>query len=805
MKKIKNNNIVFSLLIILSVFINISCEREIDELKPATFPSIAEVFIDDFSSGLQYEAWGDVNAFDVDKEVTYKGSASMKFAVPNEGETGGYAGGLFYTTMPRDLTAYTALTFWIKASKAAEINEIAFGLNDGLKTTLDSIQVTTNWRKVIIPIPDPSKLKEVSSMLSYSEAPEDGLGYTFWIDEVKFEKLGTIAHPRPIISDGLDKEVTAVNGLSIQVDGLSVTYNMPDGLDQSVKAAPAYFDFVSSNNSVAMVDSVGQVSVLSAGTTTITAKLNGIDAEGSIMVESTGDFEHAPTPTEDAADVISVYSDAYTNVAIDYYNGYWMGDGQTTLTDYIEVDEDNILYYYNLNFVGIQFSESNIIDATGMTHLHLDVFVPNTINSGDKLKISVNSEAGLNGSFTVSAPELVSQNWISVDIPLSAVNIDNLYQIVFENSGTSLSAFYADNIYFYDDGSGGPVTDPTTAAPAPTPSSDDVISIFSDAYDDLEGSDYPVWDNQTTVLSNIPIAENPTLRLLTMNFQGVQLASPTDFSSMTHMHVDVWSPNFEKFSVKLVDFGADGNYGGGDDSDHQIDYLSPAQGQWLSYDIPLTDFTSLASAEHLAQIVFECLPTSTAKLYIDNIYFYNSGGGGPVSGPATAAPTPTKDPANVVSIYSDAYDDIAFDNFDAGWCGGAAVTPVTIQGNNTLKKKAGIDCQGIEFSSNKLDLSSYTHIHFDFYTDDVDLTGDVFNVKLVDYGGGSSESSALEVNINTGTTPAIVSGSWVSVDIDITSLGGVVTGNLTRSDVAQIGITTANLTNVWYDNIYLYK
>ena len=67
------------------------------------------------------------------------------------------------------------------------------------------------------------------------------------------------------------------------------------------------------------------------------------------------------------------------------------------------------------------------------------------------------------------------------------------------------------------------------------------------------------------------------------------------------------------------------------------------------------------------------------------------------------------------------------------------------------------------------------------------------------------KASALEVNINTGTDPAIEAGTWISVDIDITSLGGIVTGSLTRSDIAQIGITTANLTNVWYDNIYLYK
>jgi hypothetical protein len=159
----------------------------------------------------------------------------------------------------------------------------------------------------------------------------------------------------------------------------------------------------------------------------------------------------------------------------------------------------------------------------------------------------------------------------------------------------------------------------------------------------------------------------------------------------------------------------------------------------------------------------------------------------------------------VVSIYSDAYTPITINNFDAGWCGADAVSEVTIAGNNTLRKNGVIECQGIDFSSNRLDLSSFTHIHFDLYTDDTDLTGDVFNVKLVDFAGGSSEASALQVNINTGTTPKIVAGQWVSVDIDITVLGGVVAGSLTRSNVAQIGINTANLTNVWYDNIYLWK
>jgi hypothetical protein len=264
---------------------------------------------------------------------------------------------------------------------------------------------------------------------------------------------------------------------------------------------------------------------------------------------------------------------------------------------------------------------------------------------------------------------------------------------------------------------------------------------------------------------------------------------------MEYLHIDMWTCDATVVEVTPISRS----------TGEQLVSLTPiSTGQWNSYDIPLTDFTGVSMAD-IFQLKFDGgKGTTPSKIFVDNIYFYKTGGSS--TGPTEAAPTPpSRNAADVVSIYSDAYSDIAFDNFDAGWCGGPAVTGVTIAGDNTLKKNAGIVCHGIDFSSRRQDLSAFTHIHFDFYTNDTDLTGDVFNVKLVDFAGGNSEVSALEVNINTGTVPGIEAGVWVSVDIDITALGGVVAGSLTRSDVAQIGITTANLTNVWYDNIYLYK
>jgi hypothetical protein len=798
MKNRKYNYTTITLITALFLAISFSCEREFDNMTPAEFPSNGDVFIDGFSAGLAYEAYGDVTAFDVDTDVKYKGESSMRFAVPDEGETGGFAGGRFITSTPRDLSGYDALTFWAKATKGATIDVIGFGdNNDGSKyrAALNGVKVNTNWKKIIIPIPDATKLTKEAGMLYYAEAPEEGSGYTFWFDEVKFEKLGTIAHAKPAILNGEDRSSASFNGVSIPIVGLNYIANLPNGVNQSVEVAPSYFTFSSSNEGVASVDGQGMVTLLSEGTSVITANLGDEEAEGSLTVESSGDFVNAPTPTISADSVISIFSNHYTNAPVDYYNGYWQ-PFQTTLSADFSVGEDDVLNYTNLNFVGIQFTGPTI-DASDMTHLHLDIFVPDEVAPENKLQIRV-VDLGADGtfddpnptvSFNLEGAELVSNNWISVDIDLSALSSKNrLAQVVFDNLGSGLSGFYADNIYFYTAGESSGDSDPTEAAPNPTVDEENVISIYGDSYTNLEGTDYPDW-GQTTLVSDVSIDGNNALKFAGFNYQGIQLANSLNASGMEYLHLDYWTTNSAALNVYLISEG-------GVEKSYAL--TVPTTG-WTSIDIPLSAFSPVDLAD-IIQLKFD----GNGVIYLDNIYFGKEGGS-TSEGPTTAAPTPTKDAANVVSVYSDAYDDIAFDNFDAGWCGGAAVTPVTIDGNNTLKKNAGIDCQGIDFSSNKLDLSEYTHIHFDFYTDDTDLTGDVFNVKLVDFGGGSAEASNLQININTGTSPGIVAGTWVSVDVDITSLGGVVAGSLTRSDIAQIGITTANLTNVWYDNIYFYK
>ena len=98
------------------------------------------------------------------------------------------------------------------------------------------------------------------------------------------------------------------------------------------------------------------------------------------------------------------------------------------------------------------------------------------------------------------------------------------------------------------------------------------------------------------------------------------VANTIDASEMTHIHLDLWSPDFTVFGIKLVDFGADGAFGGGDDVEHQINFDMPMQGDWLGLDIPLSDFTGLTTRGHIAQYILVGQPTGITTVFLDNVY-----------------------------------------------------------------------------------------------------------------------------------------------------------------------------------------
>jgi len=171
---------------------------------------------------------------------------------------------------------------------------------------------------------------------------------------------------------------------------------------------------------------------------------------------------------------------------------------------------------------------------------------------------------------------------------------------------------------------------PSDAAPVPTVPASDVTSIFSNAYTNHPVDSFsPEWDNAT--VSDLQIAGDDVKVYnipMPTDVAVIEFATQTiDATSMTHVHIDIWAPEGTFFGLGLVDFGPDGIYSpppGGDDSEQVVAFVPPELvfGQWLSLDIPMSDFTvpgGLEGTEHIAQII---LRSDSVQLIVDNIFFY---------------------------------------------------------------------------------------------------------------------------------------------------------------------------------------
>ena len=156
-----------------------------------------------------------------------------------------------------------------------------------------------------------------------------------------------------------------------------------------------------------------------------------------------------------------------------------------------------------------------------------------------------------------------------------------------------------------------PLTGPT--AP-PARNSWDVFSVFSDAYTPVAGTrNYnPGW-GQAGSASVVAIAGDNTWRATNLNYQGLDFGSNINVSAMTTFHVDVWT--FDETSLQFFQI----NNGGGERSYT----LTPlVQGQWNSYDIPITAWTSQSGFLVNNLFQFKVVGSGGKTVYFDNMYFY---------------------------------------------------------------------------------------------------------------------------------------------------------------------------------------
>jgi hypothetical protein len=335
------------------------------------------------------------------------------------------------------------------------------------------------------------------------------------------------------------------------------------------------------------------------------------------------------------------------------------------------------------------------------------------------------------------------------------------------------------------------VQTPATAAPVPTATAANVVSLFSNTYTNRTVDTWSAgWDEAD--VADFQITGNDTKKYTNLKFCGIEFTSSVvDATNMTFLHLDIWTPNATSFKVKLVDFGANGVWQGtpNDDSEFEVTVAAPAQGSWVAYDIPLSSFTGLTARAHLAQML---LVSSNSTVFVDNVYFYK---GATATTPSIAAPTPTRLAPNVVSLFSNAYTNRIVDTWSAGW-DNAEVADAQIAGNDT-KKYSNLNVAGIEFTANVINATDMGYLHLDVWTPDA--TG--LKVKLVDFGangvwqGTPNDDSEFEL-----TVAAPAQGSWAAYDIPLSNF----TGLTARAHLAQMLLVSSNST-VFVDNVYFYK
>ena len=167
---------------------------------------------------------------------------------------------------------------------------------------------------------------------------------------------------------------------------------------------------------------------------------------------------------------------------------------------------------------------------------------------------------------------------------------------------------------------------PITRAPSPPGRSpEDVISMYSDQYQQTTVDSYTTSWSVVALQEEVAIEGNQTLVYRDLAYAGIITeTAPINAAAMEMVHFDVWSTNVNAFKIKFVDFNGTGYNGGSDNIEFEVSNTIDQEGEWVSFDLPLSDFTDVPFSD-INQTVISADPVGT--VFIDNLYFYKAASG----------------------------------------------------------------------------------------------------------------------------------------------------------------------------------
>ena len=563
---------------------------------------------------------------------------------------------------------------------------------------------------------------------------------------------------------------------------------------------------------------------------------------GDAIVVPSGPTTNAPTPTVDASEVISIYSDAYTDITGTNFNPNW-GQSTQVNTAYDPTGEgtNTVIEYSNFNYQGTEFPST---DMSAMTKVHFDVWTANEatiqftpISPGQENLVSVTSTGG---------------TWTSIDLDLASnfsnVVLSDVFQLKFVGSGT----VYLDNIYFYS-------TPPTTTVTVDVSESPGGVNIQSNqngwaetaAVDNGDGTYSYTFENVAagTVIEYkwilytsatgtfedlVPLvggggvdndlaANLPTNESIVTDYSNYCnrsiTASTTDVIAQTYYFNSFRQPGVDYPELVVtapagnnlvIDYSSNGwsefhGPGAVDNGDGThtvlVDPSSEFQYKWVNTTTGVTE--DLLACDNNDPSIDTNNSTYANRVHAAGEDHNDVFGTCPLpEGPTTSAPTPpSRDASDVFSLLSDAYTN---ETPGVNAFAGASIEDFVIGGtDNTLKVTAPTAGGGYQYVfgiPNGVDLSAFTHMHVDYYVMGEVAGGEVLQTFLQQFAG----DGAFQHNI-VNTAAVTTTSSWVSIDVEISTMGS---GELSRDNIGQIQMVLAGPAAygpVFLDNIYFYR
>jgi hypothetical protein len=273
-------------------------------------------------------------------------------------------------------------------------------------------------------------------------------------------------------ADGSPDSTAAISHTGSGWETLIITFN--EGLDNTVTANGVYSAFViyynwdtAINNfinppidRVFYVDNiVGNQAPASCSDGIQNQDETGIDCGGSCPNACpVPPSEAAPTPpNRPAADVFSVYSNAYTAEPSSF--GVFGGGSVQDLS----INGDDYLQLSGAPGANVQwqFGIPNGVDLSSFTHYHMDYYIEGAVpGEGAVWQTIIQGFDATTGNFTGNTLHNIIPTttgvWLSLDIPISTFNggvsvRDNIGQMQLAMAGPPFGPTYIDNVYFHKD------------------------------------------------------------------------------------------------------------------------------------------------------------------------------------------------------------------------------------------------------------------------------------------------------------------------------------------------------------------